>query len=259
MLNEINFHERDKRIQFFEEGHIYDIDGNRDFTSVTTLISQHHDKFDADKIIKKMRPKIAKDPNHKYAGKTDEQIKKEWNESGKLAATLGTKMHYNIECFYNSLPMPDENAMIELYHHFKEFHEKVIIPKGYKAYRTEWFVFDEILKLAGSIDMIYQDKDDPDLLHIYDWKRTKGIEEMNKFNNMLPPVGHLPDSNFWHYSLQLNIYRYILMYKYKKKVGSMYLVVLHENNDNFQLKEVPRLEREVQEIMNMRMMQFSNS
>ena len=40
-------------------------------------------------------------------------------------------------------------------------------------------------------------------------------------------IEHLPDSNFWHYSLQLNTYKYMLEKNYNKKVNGMYLVCLH--------------------------------
>ena len=37
-----------------------------------------------------------------------------------------------------------------------------------KPYRTEWMIYDEDLKLAGSIDMVYENADGT--LSIYDWK-----------------------------------------------------------------------------------------
>ena len=40
-------------------------------------------------------------------------------------------------------------------------------------YRTEWTVFDEDLKLSGSIDMLFRDISGN--FHIYDWKRSKQI------------------------------------------------------------------------------------
>lgn len=258
MLTIQNAHERDAQIQFYEEGHIYDINGDQSFTSVTTIISKLHEKFDADKTIAKMRRNI-QNVSNKYYGKTDDQIKEEWNNTGTKAALLGTKMHYNIECFYNGEDMPNKLEMIELFDFFDHFHCEHILPKGYKPYRTEWFVFDELLKIAGSIDMVFQDQYDPDLLHIYDWKRTKNLETSNSYKNMYPPVSHLPDSNFWHYSLQLNIYRHILTQKYNKRIGTMFLVVLHENNTEYKVTEVPRLETEIEEIMKLRTVDFLTS
>ena len=45
-------------------------------------------------------------------------------------------------------------------------------------------------------------------------------------------MSHIEDTNFNHYSLQLNLYKYILEKKYKKKVKKMYLVCLHPENKN---------------------------
>ena len=54
---------------------------------------------------------------------------------------------------------------------------------------------------------------------------------MNKYatNNL---INDIPDTNYWHYALQLNIYKYILEKKYNKQVTDMYLVILHPNNSN---------------------------
>ena len=49
-----------------------------------------------------------------------------------------------------------------------------------KPYRTEWIIFNEDLKLAGSIDMVYENPDGS--LKIYDWKRSKEISKINHFN-----------------------------------------------------------------------------
>ena len=49
-----------------------------------------------------------------------------------------------------------------------------------KPYRTEWMIFDEDLKLAGSIDMVYENPDGT--LSIYDWKRSKDISKVNGWN-----------------------------------------------------------------------------
>ena len=43
-------------------------------------------------------------------------------------------------------------------------------------------------------------------------------------------IKHLPNTNFWHYSLQLNTYKAMLEKNYNKKVTDLYLVRLHPNN-----------------------------
>jgi hypothetical protein len=60
-------------------------------------------------------------------------------------------------------------------------------------------------------------------------------------------INHLPDANFYHYSLQLNVYRTILEEKYGKIIKGMCLVRLHPNNyfDTYERIEVPFMNAEV--------------
>ena len=68
---------------------------------------------------------------------------------------------------------------------------------------------------------------------------------------MTPCISHLPDSNYWHYCLQLNIYKYILESKYGKTVTDLYLVCMHPNNKNnsYQRIKVVDLSKEVEELV----------
>ena len=44
---------------------------------------------------------------------------------------------------------------------------------------------------------------------ILDWKRSQRISwGETAFRTLREPINHLPDCNFWTYSLQLNIYKY---------------------------------------------------
>ena len=129
-------------------------------------------KLDADKIIDKMMSSWRWEQN-KYYGKTKEQIQADWDKNRDEAASAGTKMHYDIECYYNECP--NENNSVE-YGYFKKF--LTDFPQlNSRPYRTEWMVYHEELKLVGSIDMIYEDKDGK--LYIYDWKRSKEIKKTN--------------------------------------------------------------------------------
>jgi hypothetical protein len=60
----------------------------------------------------------------------------------------------------------------------------------------------------------------------------------------------MPDSNFWHYSLQLNTYKAILEAKYGKKVTDLYLVRLHPDAEeaNYELIKVPELSADIQTL-----------
>jgi hypothetical protein len=128
-------------------------------------------------------------------------------------------------------------------------------------YRTEWMVYDEEVRIAGSIDMVYEDPVGDGSLMIYDWKRAKEIKKTDGFNKFSTTecINHLPDTNFWHYALQLNIYKAIIERNYGKKVTTLMLVGLHPNNKNgdYLLFKVPHLHQEVSDLFELRKKQIS--
>ena len=244
-----NAHERDSHISFEEGPHIYTIDGDSDYMSVTSWNSTHFPKFEPDAVITKMMasPRWPKSP---YFGMTREEIKMKWKNDGIEASEAGTKMHYNIECFYNEMQVEDDGSLEWQY--FKEFNEEV----GSKLmpYRTEWMVWDKDLRLAGSVDMLFENPDGT--LQIYDWKRSKKIVKENKWASaIVDSISHLPDANFWKYSLQLNTYKWILEKNYGKKVSNMFLVWLHPNNkgNSYLRFEVDSLSKEMEDLIKLRM------
>ena len=99
-----NAHERDSHISFEEGPHIYTIDGDSDYMSVTSWNSTHFPKFDSDSVITKMMAS-PRWPNSPYFGMTREEIKMKWKNDGIVASDAGTKMHYNIECFFFMVEM----------------------------------------------------------------------------------------------------------------------------------------------------------
>jgi ATP-dependent exoDNAse (exonuclease V) beta subunit len=263
-----NEHPRDKHIKFYEEEHKYIIDLEPDvkYTSVTTWIHEHFEKFEADKIIKKMMSGSSWKEGHRYWGKTPDEIKSMWNSNRDSVADAGTNLHFEIECFNNNKEITFDYTNKELYEIYIECEGKNISKKplewqyyinfirehpDLKPYRTEWTVFNEDIKISGSIDMVYENPDGT--LSIYDWKRSKNITRINTFNKFALPASicHLPDSNFWHYALQLNTYKYILESKYNKQVKELYLVRLHPDAEekNYELIKLPDLSIEIRELL----------
>ncbi|MCA9495689.1 MAG: PD-(D/E)XK nuclease family protein [Nanoarchaeota archaeon] len=237
LLKEKNSHKRDKNIEFEEKSHTYYINGNsKSIISVTEFVHSFFPKFDADLIIKKMM-NSRNWPNSKYYGMTADEIKQEWDDSKNLAARHGTNLHQDIEFFYNGKDVINNSREYEF---FKKFHND---NSNLKPFRTEWCIYDENLKLAGTIDMVFCDEENN--FCIYDWKRSKNISEENRYEEGFYPLSHLPHSNFWHYSLQLNVYKKILEEKYGLNITSLFLVCLHPNQENYIKIEVPNLEEEV--------------
>jgi len=261
-----NLHERDNHIQFFEKEHTYLItdDIEHKYTSVTNWNSTQFEIFDADKIIQNMMNGKKWKKGHKYWNLTPEQIKNQWDTNKNTVTELGTNLHYEIECFLNNTDLKINYTNTDLYNYYmtaqKSIHNHnpsiewtyfINFIKDFptlKPFRTEWRIYDERIKIAGTIDVIYENPDQT--YSIYDWKRSKNITRINDYNkfSISPLICHIPDSNFWHYALQLNIYKTILEQNYNIKIKELFLVRLHPNSSNYELILLPNLTVEMNDL-----------
>jgi hypothetical protein len=271
VLETNNRHTRDKNILFYEPTHTYTIttDPTSKYTSVTTWNHSHFPHFNADQVIKNMMKGKNWKEGHKYWGLTAEQIKAQWTANGAAVSGAGTNMHYEIECFMNNSAIEEKEhyTHAQLYTHYLEsllttkntiietpewqyFIKFIQENSQLKPFRTEWTVYHEEAKLAGSIDMVYENPDGT--LSIYDWKRAKDITRINTFDKFAlnKIICHMPDSNFWHYALQLNTYKKIIEDKYGKIVTDLYLVRLHPDceDNTYELIKLPDLKKELNEL-----------
>lgn len=174
-------------------------------------------------------------------------------------------MHLQIENYYKGLPYQQEysfkyngkyiclNEQINLeieYGQFMEFmkhHE-------FTPFKTEWAIYDEKLKIAGTIDMIHKRGD---IFDIYDWKRSHRIVDIfgdpittnNYGEKGLGKLNQIDDTPYWHYCIQQNLYRYILEKNYSIRVGKMYLVVFCDDTIEYRKLEVPRMDETIASIV----------
>lgn len=254
MLSEINGHIRDKDITFEEEGHIYTIKGERGtYISTTTFVHQQFSHFNPDEVIDMMiRKGKLEDPTNKYYGKTREEIKELWKKSGEESSGKGTELHKNIEDYSNGLNVINDTTEYKYFLQFRKDYSYLI------PYRTEWMVYYEEYKLCGSIDMVYYNTISK-TYEIYDWKRSKEIEYDSNFGKKAKTecISHFPDTNYWHYSIQLNTYKKILEEKYDIMISAMYLLCLHPNYKTYERIEVKHLENEISDLFNLRLKEIN--
>ena len=241
-----NQHPRDKFLEFYEPTHTYTVHGEKGYTSVTTFIHTHFEPFNADKIIDGIMMKNG-DTSHKYYGMNRQEIKTLWSNKGKQASTSGTNLHYDIECFYNGVKPTNTSKEYSFFLQFDKDHNDLV------PYRTEWMIYHVNLKFAGSIDYVVVNEDES--LSIYDWKRSANIQKTSPWDkySITSEIDYVPDTNYWHYSMQLNMYKYILEDQYDKKVKDMYLVCLHPDKNNYEKIKVPDMQNEIRILMNIRM------
>eukprot|EP00854_Cymbomonas_tetramitiformis_P000133 gene133-200_t len=272
-LANLNAHPKDAFITFDEPSHKYFLKGDkRNVTSVTTFMKRFFHEFDGSAIIRVHGSRWRSTPGHKYEHKSDQAILDEWENNRVLQSSLGTRMHERFELFYNEenvtrtahILQDDsaDGAEVPEYSQFNRFHETHDI----NAYRTEMRVYDSVLRLAGSIDLIAQNTGSEETAKetrytIYDWKRSSKelSPDAPHYGRMCKaPLSHLPDTAYTHYVLQQNMYAHLLLEQYNMVATDMYLVRFHPTIDDYQLIKVPRWDKEVRLIMKARSINLQN-
>ena len=237
-FNKRNHHYLDDRIIFHKADHSYSVNGVY-LESVTTFVSNCFPKFDMRLHAKQKSEKT---------GVSFEFIFNKWKEMGIESRNLGTAMHSKIENYY----LGNDSEETDAYKLFKIFADKVEL----KPYRTEWSVYDWEHKIAGTIDFVdYQNGE----YIIYDWKRSEKIIEngmpvkINKYGEKGNyPLEHLDNTPYYHYALQLSLYKYILEKNYGIKVSDLRLGIFHPTYNKPYVLRMPYLEKEINDIFSLR-------
>jgi ATP-dependent exoDNAse (exonuclease V) beta subunit len=101
----------------------------------------------------------------------------------------------------------------------------------YVLAKTELLVYSLELRMAGQVDLLMRNEDSTEY-HILDYKFIKEPLEKSYYNRftrkykmMSGPFSRLMDTNYSHYSIQLEIYRY-LMGAVGRKVKTKRLMVV---------------------------------
>ena len=257
-LSQVHPHVRDQNICFSEEGHKYFVKGSSEnWISTTKFIHDYFEDFNSELIATQMVNRIDFKTSSKYSKychlfdmPREEQIKtlvREWDENGKQASIAGTKLHRNIELYYNDVEVHDDRIEFQ---YFLQYSRKMSA-EGWVPYRTEWLMYDEDYKLTGSIDMVFYHPEKKVYI-VRDWKMSKQISKYGFGKKGKRPLENLPDCNFSHYSLQQNIYKFFLEYCCDIKVQDMAIVIFHHSNENYVEFEIPELNKEVQQMLHLR-------
>lgn len=240
-FNDDHAHCRDGLISFDPERHVYTFE-DEEFESVTTVVDSCFEKFDAEYWAAIKRPN---DPD---------SLIKEWEAKGKAARELGTLMHDRIERFYLNEAIEPEAENDQTFRHFRRFAaERPLTP-----YRTEWRIFSERFRIAGTLDFLAVDQNGR--YTIYDWKRSTKV--VDRFGHVIDkcygktathPLRSLPDTTFNHYALQVSIYRFILSLHYGIEVDDAFLGVFHPDMPRHYCVALPYLRDEVVTLLNHRL------
>ena len=196
-------------ISLDQKNHKYILESSPDFkfSSVTEFIHHFFEKFDQEKVARKL---INTHP--KYSGKTVVEVIKEWGKG----AERGTIVHNELEMFIKENITPKHPMSVTGVQWVKEKQKN-----PHNTFYSEVVVYSKELGIAGTIDVLVYNSEQ-DMYHLVDWKTNKRIDKKSfrKKRGLLSSSKHLEDCNFIHYSLQLTFYRYILKRFYGLEIVS---------------------------------------
>ena len=272
-------------IAFIEETHKYFDVTNPDavFTSVTTMIHSYTQPFDKDfwsayKALEKLLPKDVWGVEKKSLLNTkkfdkvllemheidendfnreQQAILDDWDSENRKSCDRGTKIHADLE---NSFYTTKKDISLSKF----EIGGKFVCDKDRTALDLENGVYPEYLisrvsedgklRIAGQIDLLVKKGNK---IVIADWKTNKEIKTKSYFDNrtkksdkMKFPLNNLDDCNYWHYTLQLSTYAWMIQ-KLNPEFEIEDLVLVHfDHKDNMTVYHLPYLKEEVIKMLN---------
>ncbi len=223
------------KIKYHDEPHVYYI-GEQQLVSGTAFVGMFKEKFDS----KGMAEKTAK-----KRGISVEEVLAEWDFKGGISRTKGTLLHAFAENYWMNKIFPVDElkyeeqypTIIERYNEckrmFLEFYEDASINLFPVA--MELVVGDAELGIGGMVDCLFWNNKTKSY-EIWDYKTNKEIGMFSKYKKrMKAPINFLHDCEFEAYSIQLNLYKYIIEKNTNIKIGRLWLIHIHEEQEKYNL------------------------
>lgn len=270
-------------VAFENESHTYwNVNDNKKYISVTTLIHKYTQPFDknfwsAYKALEKLIPKESwiiekksllntKKFNKEILdiynisendfNKVQQDILDLWDEENRKSCERGTKIHEEIEhSFYNnphniSLQKFGLGGKFECKKDYSELDLEYGVYPEYLIYRES---DDGILRIAGQVDLIIKSGND---IVICDHKTNKKIDQKSGFDSisksnfkMKYPLNNLMDCNFYHYTLQLSTYAWMLQKLNPNFVIKDLILNHYDHNGNNTLYHCEYLKKDVERML----------
>lgn len=281
-VNGLKVDKETKDVVYSDEAHVYlDKTDQQKYVSVTTLIGKYENPFDVffwssyktcEKLMSEeifhvlketllatkrwtddMIEKLHLDPI--IFDKTRKEIQKGYDDERNKSCERGTKIHSNFEEMYYTSEKQDlkKFGLGGIFTCKKGYYELDLEKGVYPEFLVSLKSSDGILRVAGQIDLLIKDGND---IIIVDYKTNKEIKkhsyfDKNKFSRIMMkyPLNNIEDCNFYHYSLQLSTYAYLLQ-QIKPELNIKKLMLIHiDHNDKITEYTVDYLKNDVERML----------
>ena len=245
--------------KFFEQDHHYEYKGERVGISVTKLIEDYTNEFDAEAVAEKVATK---------ENKTIQEVLDEWKQKNEWSCKKGSVIHQLIQdrwkYFNANFVIPSMFYSEEQYEILHKLSLQTLNFKNDYQDRLEhladeFVIGSEEYDIASAIDHLFINKLTGGLV-LVDYKTNSDIHKTEKYaKDMKVPLQHLKDYTLNHYYIQLSIYKYIVEKYTNLKIEEMFIVYMSENIENYEIIEIPYLKDEVKMILENRRVKNMNS
>lgn len=180
------------KVKLEEQTHTYYVNG-RVYKSVSSRIDEVTPEFPADAVAATMA---------RNGEKTKEEILAEWKDINEKAIHLGNQAHEFGEN-YKKGNKPSTTRDLGIVHWWEQLDER------YEVFSLEHPIYNEKGELAGTPDIILEDKETSTLV-IADYKTNKDLFKVKGRKNLDYPFDGFENTNFNKYTIQLNYYQWML-------------------------------------------------
>lgn len=214
-------------IEFDAGPHKYTDSLGTNFTSVTSWVHQFSPPQDWDEIAKKSAVKN---------NCTPEELRARWKRAGDYSCDLGTEIHAFMENLMQHKRYSPHIDPVKWPEMQADFESRIpachqafqMITQTYVPVREELIVHNADWSLCGTIDLLAYNVRTGQFA-ILDYKTNKEIKKDNPWQRMMAPFEEFPDSNYYHYSLQLSTYKAIVETKTNLRIGDLMLIHITAN------------------------------
>lgn len=279
----MNIDKKNGAVCYNDESHTYwNENDNEKYISVTTLIGRFEQPFEKEfwsgyKALERLIPadawKIEKKSllsTHKIDiellnlynitelefNKAQQDILDEWDKTNRESCERGTKIHAQLE---NSMYKMGANVTLKKF----GVGGKFVCEKGRTELDLENGVYPEylisrespdgVLRIAGQIDLLVKQGNE---ITIIDYKTNKEIKQKAFFDSktkktvrMKYPLGNLDDTNYFHYTLQLSTYAWMLQKLNPNFIIKDLIMVHFDHNDNQTVYHLDYLKSDVERML----------
>ena len=123
--------------------------------------------------------------------------------------------------------------------------------------KTEYILYDQETQIAGMLDILFYNVKMKEF-QIFDYKTNKSFSYECKERHLLNDLYLLEESDLELYSLQLEMYKQIIMKNIPIKLGKSYIVWFSHRNENYKIIETKNREFYVNKIIENRLNELNS-